>query len=112
KVLRETVTVASQLLIEPLCCYTVQIGQIPVQHHALAAHSEDQVFDELCWIGVPFLKVAIYDLRFSVGFLGRFHIHIFRSRVRYWTASERCLGARFSAPSMSATVRATFKMRS
>ena len=33
------------------------------------------------------------------------HAHRFLSRVRYWTASERCLGAR------SAIVRATLRMR-
>ena len=38
--------------------------------------------------------------------------HNWRSRLRYWTASARWAGPMRSAPARSATVRATFKMRS
>jgi hypothetical protein len=65
KVLRETVTIASQLLIESLRGYTVQVGKIPIQHHTLSAHHEDQGFDELCGVGASFFKVAICDHRFA-----------------------------------------------
>ena len=40
------------------------------------------------------------------------YTHRLRSSVRYWTASERCFGSRSSAPSRSAIVLETFKMRS
>src|SRR5205823_4472796 len=40
------------------------------------------------------------------------YVHKFRSSVRYWIASLMCCAAMLSAPSRSAIVRATFKMRS
>ncbi len=38
--------------------------------------------------------------------------HNWRSRERYWMASEMCSEVRFSEPARSAIVRATFKIRS
>jgi len=40
------------------------------------------------------------------------HAHRFLSKVRYWTASERCFGERASSPVRSAIVRATLRIRS
>jgi hypothetical protein len=41
-----------------------------------------------------------------------FHAQNVRSKVRYCIASAMCLGSMAAAPSRSATVRATFRMRS
>src|SRR6266404_9331924 len=41
-----------------------------------------------------------------------FHAQNVRSKVRYCIASAMCLGSMATAPSRSATVRATFRMRS
>ena len=43
---------------------------------------------------------------------GHSHAQNVRSNVRYWIASAMCLVSILSAPSRSATVRATLRMRS
>src|SRR6185295_501349 len=99
--------ITAKLFIQPFCRHAVESCQVAVQQHSLSANDKNLLFHMLC-----FYKVTICDLDWFFQRGSVFHTHRFRSRVRYWTASDKCFGARSSSPARSASVLETFRILS
>ena len=61
-----------------------------IQENALAASGEDSLLDLRRALEVDLYKLELCRCGFHDS--RALHAHKFRSSVRYWTASERCLG--------------------